>query len=87
MYQPLHFTENRIEVQHALIRAFPLGALITSGPSGLTADHIPFLVDEQEPFGKLRAHVARANPVWRETDPDGDVLVIFQERDQYITPS
>ena len=25
MYQPIHFREDRLEVQHALIRAHPLG--------------------------------------------------------------
>lgn len=88
MYQPLHFREDRLEVQHALIKAFPLGALVTSGRSGLAANHIPFLVDgHPAPFGTLRAHVARANPVWRETDPDTEALVIFQESERYITPS
>ncbi|HEX5508559.1 MAG TPA: FMN-binding negative transcriptional regulator, partial [Pseudolabrys sp.] len=35
MYQPPHFREDRIEVQHALIRAHSLGLLITAGPGGL----------------------------------------------------
>jgi transcriptional regulator len=36
-------------------------------------------------FGPLRAHVARANPVWR--DGAGDALVIFQGPALYVTPS
>jgi transcriptional regulator len=88
MYQPPHFREDRIEVQHALIQAFPLGALVTLGRRGLTADHIPFLVDPQaSTLGTLRAHVARANPVWREADPTAEALVIFQESEAYVTPS
>lgn len=88
MYQPPHFREDRLDVQHGLIAAFPLGTLVTVGPTGLTANHIPFLVDPHDgPFGALRAHVARANPVWRETDPDQEVLAIFQGSESYITPS
>ncbi len=88
MYQPPHFREDRLEVQHALIGAFPLGALVTVGSSGLTANHIPFLIDPTaSTFGTLRGHVARPNPVWRETDPETEALVIFQESDSYITPS
>jgi transcriptional regulator len=34
MYQPPHFREDRIEVQHALIRAQTLGLLITAGRDG-----------------------------------------------------
>ena len=45
MYQPPHFREDRLEVQHALIRAQSLGLLITAGPGGLQANHIPFLID------------------------------------------
>ena len=88
MYQPPHFREESLETQHALIQAFPLGALVTFGSSGLTADHIPFLVDpHRSPLGTLRAHLARANPLWRETNPETEVLVIFTESEHYITPS
>jgi transcriptional regulator len=87
MYQPPHFREERLEVQHALMRAHPLATLVTHGSSGLAADHIPFLI---EPFlsanGTLHAHVARANPLWREADGK-DVLVVFQASEAYVTPS
>jgi transcriptional regulator len=87
MYQPPHFREERLEVQHALIRACPLGTLVSVGPSGLTANHIPFLTDpERSRLGVLRAHVARANPVWREA-ADQEALVVFQGSESYITPS
>ena len=45
MYQPPAFREDRIEVQHELIRAHPLGLLITAGPGGLIANPFPFLLD------------------------------------------
>jgi transcriptional regulator len=44
MYQPPHFREDRIDVQHELIRAHPLGLLITAGPGGLMANLVPFLI-------------------------------------------
>ncbi|MFL5125736.1 MAG: FMN-binding negative transcriptional regulator, partial [Microvirga sp.] len=75
-------------VQHGLIRAFPLGTLVTVGPSGLVANHVPFLIDpEASKLGTLRAHLARANPQWREFDPAQEALVIFQGAERYITPS
>jgi transcriptional regulator len=86
MYLPKHFEETRIEVLHGLIRAHPLGALVTRSGNGLEANHVPFEVDpDPAPFGTLRAHVARANPVWREGA--GDALVIFQGPDIYVSPS
>jgi transcriptional regulator len=87
MYLPAHFEETRVETLHELIRAHPLGALVTLTPAGLAADHIPFEVDpDPAPFGTLRAHVARANPVWREAG-DREVLVLFQGPETYISPS
>ncbi|MBC8056637.1 MAG: FMN-binding negative transcriptional regulator, partial [Rhizobiales bacterium] len=37
--------------------------------------------------GVLRAHVARANPLWREARGDIDSLVVFQGEQAYISPS
>ena len=88
MYQPPHFREDRLEVQHALIRSHPLGLLVTAGPGGLMANPIPFLIypDESE-FGTLRAHVARGNPQWRELGSVEECLVVFQGPHSYVSPS
>lgn len=88
MYSPSQFEETRIETLHALIRAHPLGTLITFGQAGLEANHIPFEVHpDPAPFGTLRAHVARANSVWRDFSADVGALVVFQGPSAYITPS
>lgn len=42
MYLPTHFAATDPEALHALMRAHPLGALITHGESGLDANHLPF---------------------------------------------
>jgi transcriptional regulator len=86
MYLPSHFEEARTEVLHAAIRAHPLGLLVTHGADGLTANSVPFMVDAQPGLhGTLRAHVARANPVWRAA-ADTEVLVVFQGPQAYISP-
>ncbi len=90
MYQPVHHVEERIEVMHALVRAHPLGLLVSVGPEGPTANAIPFLLDaDSGGKGRLRAHLARANPQWREiaANPQAPVLAVFQGIDTYITPS
>jgi transcriptional regulator len=88
MYQPPHFREDRIEVQHGLIHTHSLGLLITSGPDGLQANHVPFLIYPGETErGTLRAHVSRANPQWRELNAVEQCLVVFQGPQEYITPS
>jgi transcriptional regulator len=88
MYQPPHFREDRIEVQHDLIRRHPLGLLVTAGPGGLMANPIPFLIyADGSDFGTLRAHVARGNPQWRELSAVEECLVVFQGPQGYVTPS
>ena len=88
MYLPSHFEETRIEILHGLIHAHPLGALVTFDADGLNANHIPFEIDpDPGPLGTLRAHVARANPVWHEFSGKVEPLVIFQGPHSYITPS
>lgn len=88
MYLPKHFEETRVEVLHELIHAHPLGALVALTPSGLAANHVPFEVEpEPAPFGTLRGHVARANPLWREFARDVEVLAIFQGPGTYVSPA
>ncbi|HVY18954.1 MAG TPA: FMN-binding negative transcriptional regulator [Bauldia sp.] len=85
MYQPTHFREDDPAVQHALIRAHPLGLLVTTGASGLQANHIPFVFDAAG--GLLQGHVARPNAQWQDFDPEIEALVVFQGAEAYITPS
>lgn len=87
MYLPTAFEEQRPEALHALMQAHPLGTLVTLGPDGLDANHIPFELDTAVgPHGLLRAHVARANPVWQQA-ADTEVLVVFRAADGYISPN
>jgi transcriptional regulator len=87
VYLPSHFEERRVEVLHRLIDEHPLGTLVTLAPDGLAADHIPFEVDPSPPpFGTLRGHVARANPLWRQSQT-GEALIVFQGPAAYISPS
>ncbi len=87
MYLPQHFEETRTEVLHALLRTHPLGLLITLSGGEPQANSIPFLLDAQRgPHGTLVAHVARANPLWREAALT-PVLVVFQGPQAYVSPS
>jgi transcriptional regulator len=86
MYQPAHFQENRGEVLAALMRAHPFATLVTTAADGLGADHLPMEYDPlPAPFGTLRGHVARANPLWRGAS--GAALAIFQGPHAYISPA
>ena len=88
MYLPKHFEETRSEALHELIRAHPLGMLVTLNGAGLQANSVPFILDADPAGGPgiLSAHVARANPLWRETRGDVEALVVFQGPQAYISP-
>jgi transcriptional regulator len=87
MYVPAHFEEQQLGVLHDLVREHPLGMLVTQGAAGLDANHIPFGLDAGTgSFGTLRAHVARANPVWEQVADGDEVLVVFRAEQAYISP-
>jgi transcriptional regulator len=88
MYLPAHFAEERDETIGHLIADYPLGTLVTLGSEGLSANHLPFLLDsEAGPHGTLRGHVARGNVVWHDHAPEPEALVIFQGPQAYISPN
>lgn len=85
MYVPPAFQETRPDILHAAIRATGLAILVTTGPDGLIASHVPLLLDpDTGAQGTLHGHLARANPQARAT---GEALAIFPGPDAYITPS
>ena len=88
MYVPSHFNEDRLDVLHGAIRGIGFATLVTLGPDGLIASHVPLLLDpEPGPYGRLRGHVARANPQGRGVSPHVDALAIFQGPNAYVSPS
>lgn len=88
MYQPPHFVEERLETQHGLIQAYPLGLLVTAGAGGLMANPVPFfLVPSASEHGTLQAHLARANPQLKELETATECMVVFQGPQEYVTPS
>ncbi|HTJ01838.1 MAG TPA: FMN-binding negative transcriptional regulator [Methylovirgula sp.] len=88
MYLPAFHREDRLDLQHDLIRAHPFATLIVMGRDGLVANSLPFLLDTSvSQNGVLRAHVARANPVWQEFNPDVEALVVFQGPEIYVSPN
>jgi transcriptional regulator len=89
MYIQPAFAEDRLEVKHGLIRAYPLGMLITPGAAP-TADLVPFALypgEGEAGLGVLRAHIGRSNPVVQALAADGECLVVFQGPEAYISPS
>ncbi len=88
MYVPKHFEETRVEELHRLISEHPLGAFVVNGPDGLAANHLPFEIEAKPgTHGSLIAHVARANPIWKEIKDGDETLVIFRAEHAYVSPN
>jgi len=88
MYIPRANSETRTPVIHRLMEDHPFASLITQGSSGLSASHIPMVLEPNgTPLGRLKCHLSRANPQWREFSPDIDALAIFCGPQHYITPA
>jgi transcriptional regulator len=89
MYQPSHFVETRLAELRGFVHAHPLATLVTRDRAGaLQADLLPLLLEPgPTPSGTLRGHVARANPLWRETDQKVEALAVFHGTQGYISPA
>jgi transcriptional regulator len=87
VYLPPVFTEARPEVLREHIERHDFGLLVSQGPAGLVASHMPFLVDEDAGKLRLLGHLARANPQVCDLASSGEVLAIFSGPHAYISPS
>ena len=87
MYLPDHFRVEDVPEMHALMRARPFAALVSAGPAGLYASHLPTVLKDDGPCGVIECHLARANPHCRDLAEGSEALMIFQGAESYITPN
>lgn len=87
MYTPPAYREERLDVLHDLMRQWSFATLVTSGPDGILATHLPFLVDDNGAKGRLVTHLARANPQCAALATGSEALVLFQGPHAFVSPS
>ncbi len=89
MYLPNHFAQQDVPAMAALLHAHPLATLVWASADGLTAEHVPLLLEHgahDGEHGTLRGHVARANPLWQQA-AGTPVMAVFQGAQAYVSPS
>jgi len=86
MYVPKYNQQEDRAALLAYMRAYSFAALATSGPGGLTATHLPFMIEEEGGRITLLAHMAKANPQWRDFAAGAEALVIFMQPHAYVSP-
>lgn len=82
-----HRNENASEIR-AFLKANSFGILVSQYQNKPWATHIPLELETTED-GKevLTAHMAKANPQWREFDQNEEVLCIFNGPHSYVSSS
>lgn len=92
MYIPTAFAETDPQRLYDFIEANSFGLLVSTHGDEPFATHLPFLLERSAdlqkvgPQGRLVAHVARANPHWRELE-GRRVLAIFSGPHAYVSPT
>lgn len=87
MYVPTHFKIADEEVIANFLRQFDFVAIVTNGASGLTASHVPVVVDRDGEHLRIRGHLARANEHWKGMDGRTESMAIFSGPHAYVSPS
>lgn len=85
IYSPEQFTVTDRDVLLRLIRENSFATVIAANGAEPMVAHIPVLLDEASDV--LHAHVARANPLWRQLMPDRELLVVFHGPHHYVSPT
>jgi len=90
MYIPKEFNLDDPERIAMVIEQFNFGLLISALPGQVpVATHLPFLYDAARgPKGTLIAHMARANPHWKDftalAEAGAEALIVFSGPHGYI---
>jgi transcriptional regulator len=92
MYTPKPYIEADLATLHAGMRAWSFATLVTVGPSGVNATHLPFLLDAQDDMegggpGLLTTHLSKKNPQFADLCAGGEALAVFQGPHAFVTPS
>lgn len=67
------------------MQANPFAILISEGPEGPSATHLPVIVRETGAQLAIRGHVAKANPHWRYLEQQSQCLTIFHGPHAYVS--
>lgn len=85
MYTPKYFAESDTEELAAFMREYNFAVLVTAGDGRTEATHLPFIIETRGEKVILLAHMAKANPQWRQFT-EKPVLVIFSGPHAYVSP-
>ncbi len=86
MYIPKQFKLEDRETIIGFIKQYNFAPIITIGNGRPHATHLPFHIDDTNGVIRLTAHMAKANPQWKDFDAQ-EALIIFSGPHAYISPT
>ena len=87
MYIPKPFSTDDAGALNAFMGRHAFAILVTAPEGVPTASHLPFLIEDAAAAQPtLRAHMARANPQWKDFARIDEALVVFQGAHAYVSP-
>ncbi|HJF31771.1 MAG TPA: FMN-binding negative transcriptional regulator [Sporosarcina psychrophila] len=87
MYIPKHFKITDINEIWEFIQSNSFGTIVTTKEGKPIATHLPFGINKKGDDLYITGHMAYGNPQWRTFESCGDVLVMFQGPNAYISSS
>lgn len=87
MFIPKKFQQDDLEEQIAMMQKYSFASLVTCSEEGLEATQLPMIVAREDGKTVLRAHIAKANPIWQSVQNGSEALVIFNGPNSYISPN
>jgi transcriptional regulator len=87
MYIPGKFRQEHVEELVALMQQNPFATLVTGSGESIEATHLPVLLKQIDERYVLKAHIAKANPLWKQVQGGSEVLIIFNGPNCYVSPN
>ena len=87
MYVPARYRVTDDAVIDDFLRSHGFATLVTAGPGGLMATHLPIELERRGEERVLHGHVAKANPQWRELEAAREAMLVFLGPHTYVSPT
>ena len=87
MYLRPAFVQTDPAAIQSLIRDFPFAQIVTAGPRGMEASHLPVMMAEADDGFVLSGHFAAGNPQCEAIGAGTEALAMFSGPHAYTSPS
>jgi transcriptional regulator len=87
MYIPKYFKVTNVDEIWDFVQKNSFGTIVTTEQGKPIATHLPLGLNKNGDDYYITGHMAYGNPQWRTFDTCGDVLVMFQGPNAYVSSS